>query len=241
MRIDVMGVGFDSLTLNEVVTEALRLISEHRSAYVVTPNPEIVMMCRADENVMDAVQKADLVLPDGIGVVYGAKILGTPLKQKVPGIDFVQALMGELSQTGGRVFLMGSKPGVAEMAAETLRNRYPGLTICGTQDGYFKDDTPVIEVINEAKPDLLFVCLGAPKQELWMQRNASKLKVGIMAGLGGSLDVFAGTVKRAPKLFQKLGLEWFYRLMKEPWRIGRMMQLPKFLFATIRERFRRKR
>ena len=241
MRIDVMGVGFDSLTLNEVVTEALRLISEHRSAYVVTPNPEIVMMCRADENVMDAVQKADLVLPDGIGVVYGAKSLGTPLKQKGPGIDFVQALMGELSQTGGRVFLMGSKPGVAEMAAETLRNRYPGLTICGTQDGYFKDDTPVIEVINEAKPDLLFVCLGAPKQELWMQRNASKLKVGIMAGLGGSLDVFAGTVKRAPKLFQKLGLEWFYRLMKEPWRIGRMMQLPKFLFATIRERFRRKR
>ena len=114
MRIDVMGVGFDSLTLNEAVKEALRLISEHRSAYVVTPNPEIVMMCRADGNVMDAVQKADLVLPDGIGVVYGAKILGTPLKQKVPGIDFVQALMGELSQTGGRAFLLGSKPGVAE-------------------------------------------------------------------------------------------------------------------------------
>lgn len=241
MRIDVMGVGFDSLTLSEAVTEALRLISEHRSAYVVTPNPEIVMLCRADGNVMDAVQKADLVLPDGIGVVYGAKILGTPLKQKIPGIDFVQALMEELSKTGGRAFLLGSKPGVAEMAAETLRNRYPGLTICGTQDGYFKDDAPVIAAINEAKPDLLFVCLGAPKQELWMQRNASKLNVGIMAGLGGSLDVFAGTVKRAPKFFQKLGLEWFYRLMKEPWRIGRMMQLPKFLFATIRERFRKQR
>lgn len=241
MRIDVMGVGFDSLTLKESVTEALRLISERRSAYVVTPNPEIVMMCRADGAVMDAVQNADLVLPDGIGVVYGAKILGTPLKQKVPGIDFVQSLMGELSQTGGRAFLLGSKPGVAEMAAETLRNRYPGLTICGTQDGYFKDDAPVIAAINEAKPDLLFVCLGAPKQELWMQHNASKLNVGIMAGLGGSLDVFAGTVKRAPKLFQKLGLEWFYRLMKEPWRIGRMMQLPKFLFATIKERFRRKK
>ena len=238
MRIDVMGVGFDSLTLNEAVTEALRLISEHRSAYVVTPNPEIVMMCRADTEVMDAVQKADLVLPDGIGVVYGAKILGTPLKQKVPGIDFAQALMEELSKTGGRAFLMGSKPGVAEMAAETLRNRYPGLTICGTQDGYFKDDAPVIAAINEAKPDLLFVCLGAPKQELWMKRNASKLNVGIMAGLGGSLDVFAGTVKRAPVFFRKFGLEWFYRLVKEPWRFKRMMKLPKFLFACIGKKLR---
>ncbi len=241
MRINVMGVGFDNLTLDEAVEEALRLISQHCSAYVVTPNPEIVMMCRGDGAVMDAVQRADLVLPDGVGVVYGARILGTPLKGKLPGIDFAQALMSELAKIDGRVFLLGSKPGVAEMAAKNLSDRYPGLTICGTMDGYFKDDAPVIEAVNAAKPDLLFVCLGAPKQELWMQRNAPKLHVGIMAGLGGSLDVFAGTVKRAPKFFQKLGLEWFYRLIKEPWRIGRMMQLPKFLFATIRERFRRKR
>lgn len=240
MRINVMGVGFDDLTLKEAVSEALCLIHEGRSAYVVTPNPEIVMMCRANDTVLDAVRKADLVLPDGIGIVYGARILGTPLKEKVPGIDFVQALMGELANENGRVFLLGSKPGVAEMAAEALSKRYPGLTICGTQDGYFKEDVPVIEKVNAAHPDLLFVCLGAPKQELWMQRNAEKLQVGLMAGLGGSLDVFAGTAKRAPKLFQKLGLEWFYRLLREPWRIGRMMQLPRFLFATIRARFRGK-
>ena len=235
-----MGVGFDNLTLDEAVSEALRLIRERRSAYVVTPNPEIVMICRENPEAMEAVQQANLVLPDGIGVVYGAKILGTPLKGKLPGIDFVTALMAELAKTGGRVFLLGSKPGVAELAAENLVSRFPGLQVCGTMDGYFKDDAPVIEAVNAAAPDLLFVCLGAPKQELWMRRNAPKLNVGLMAGLGGSLDVFAGTVKRAPVIFQKLGLEWFYRLLKEPKRIGRMMNLPKFLFATIRERFRKK-
>ena len=234
-----MGVGFDNLTLEEAVSEAMRLIRERRSAYVVTPNPEIVMICRENPEAMEAVQQADLVLPDGIGVVYGARILGTPLKGKLPGIDFVTALMDELAKTGGRVFLLGSKPGVAEMAAENLVARYPGLQVCGTMDGYFKDDAPVIEAVNAAAPDLLFVCLGAPKQELWMRRNAPKLNVGLMAGLGGSLDVFAGTVKRAPVFFQKLGLEWFYRLLKEPKRIGRMMNLPKFLFATIRARFRK--
>ena len=240
MRINVMGVGFDNLTQQEAVTEALRLISERRSAYVVTPNPEIVMMCRADPSVMDAVQRADLVLPDGVGVVYGARILGTPLKGKLPGIDFVQALMGELAKTGGRVFLLGSKPGVAELAAQTISARYPGLTICGTQDGYFKDDAPVIEAVNAAKPDLLFVCLGAPKQELWMQRNAPKLNVGVMAGRGGSLDVFAGNVKRAPAFYQKLGLEWLYRVVCEPSRFKRVLRLPKFLFACIGKRLRRK-
>ena len=238
MRIDVMGVGFDSLTIDEAVGRAKALMAEHRAAYVVTPNPEIVMACRENPDAMQAVQNADLVLPDGVGVVYGARILGTPLKTKLPGIDFIQALMEDMAQEGKRVFLLGAKPGVAETAAERLRARYPGLQFVGTQDGYFKDDAPVIDAVNAAQPDLLLVCLGAPKQELWMQRNRSRLHVGLMAGLGGSLDVFAGNVKRAPKAFQKLGLEWFYRLLKEPRRIGRMMKLPKFLFACIGKRLR---
>lgn len=241
MRIDVMGVEFDSLTMEEAVAKAHALMEARRAAYVVTPNPEIVMRCREDAAAMDAVQQADLVLPDGIGVVYGAKILGTPLKAKLPGIDFATTLMGELAREGKSVFLFGAKPGVAETAGERLRERFPGLVIAGTNDGYFTDDAPVIEKINTVQPDLLLVCLGAPKQELWMQRNAPRLNVGLMAGLGGSLDVFAGTVKRAPKFFQKLGLEWFYRLVKEPSRIGRMMKLPKFLFAAIGQRLRGKR
>ena len=238
MRIDVLGVGFDSLTMAEAVARAKKLMAEHRAAYVVTPNPEIVMACRERAETMQAVNAADLVLPDGVGVVYGAKILGTPLKQKLPGIDFIQALMVDMAQEGRRVFLLGSKPGVAEQAAEKLETMFPGLVIAGTHDGYFKEDAPVVEAVNAAQPDLLLVCLGAPKQELWMQRNQSALNVGLMAGLGGSLDVFAGNVKRAPRAFQKLGLAWLYRLLKEPKRLGRMMKLPKFLFACIGKKLR---
>lgn len=240
MRIDIMGVGFDSLTLNEAVDRAQELIAERRAAYVVTPNPEIVMTCWQNADAANAVQNADLVLPDGIGVVYGAKILGTPLKSKLPGIDFASALMERMAESHGSVFLLGAKPGVAKTAGENLEKKYPGLVVCGVHDGYFQDDAPVIAEINAAQPDLLLVCLGAPKQELWMQRNAPVLHVGLMAGLGGSLDVFAGTVKRAPAVFQKLGLEWFYRLIREPWRFKRMMKLPKFLFACIGKKLKGK-
>ncbi len=240
MRIDVMGVGFDSLTLEEAVSRARALMAERRAAYVVTPNPEIVMTCWENPDAMEAVQQADIVLADGVGVVHGAKILGTPLKCKLPGIDFASALMAQMASEGGRVFLLGAKPGVAEQAGEKLKERFPGLVICGVHDGYFQDDEPILRLVNEAKPDLLLVCLGAPKQELWMRRNGPKLNVGLMAGLGGSLDVFAGTAKRAPVFFQKLGMEWFYRLLREPWRFKRMIKLPRFLFACIGKKLRGK-
>ena len=238
MRINIMGVDFDSLTLSEAVDRAEALISERRAAYVVTPNPEIVMTCWENPDAMEAVLNADLVLPDGVGVAYGAKILGTPLKGKLPGIDFAAELMRRMASRGGRVYLLGAKPGVAEMAGLRMQEQFPGLIVCGTHDGYFQEDAPIIEEINALQPDLLLVCLGAPKQELWMRRNRPVMKVGLMAGLGGSLDVFAGTVKRAPALFQRLGLEWFYRLIKEPWRFKRMMKLPKFLFACIGKKLR---
>ena len=171
MPIDVMGVGFDSLTMDEAVARARDLMAERRAAYVVTPNPEIVMRCREDAAAMQAVQNADLVLADGIGVIYGAKILGTPLRAKLPGIDFAAALMTQMGREGKSVFLLGAKPGVADAAGEKLRERFPGLVIAGTNDGYFQDDDPVVEKINAVQPDLLLVCLGAPKQELWMEKN----------------------------------------------------------------------
>ena len=160
MRIDVMGVGFDSLTMDEAVARARDLMAERRAAYVVTPNPEIVMLCREDPAAMQAVQGADLVLPDGIGVIYGAKILGTPLRAKLPGIDFASALMAQMGQEGKSVFLLGAKPGVADAAAEKLRARFPGLVIAGTNDGYFQDDDPVVEKINAAQA-AVWTCLPA--------------------------------------------------------------------------------
>lgn len=238
-RVDVLGVAFDNVTLAEAAARALALMEERRAAWAATPNPEIVMLARESPVLLQALSRADLVLPDGIGVVKGAAILGTPLKEKVPGIDFAEAVMAGLAARGGSVYLFGAKPGVAEKAGAALTARHPGLCLAGTSDGYFDDDAPIREKIRAAAPDLLLVCLGAPKQELWMAENAGKLPVGLMAGLGGSLDVFAGEVKRAPAGWQRLGLEWLYRLLKEPKRLGRMMRLPVFVFAAVDERRRK--
>ncbi|NCB52180.1 MAG: glycosyltransferase [Clostridia bacterium] len=235
-RTDILGVGFDDLTMEEAVTAAMELIKTRSGRYVATPNPEIVMLAREDERLRNALLEAALVLPDGIGVIKGASILGTPLKEKLPGIDFASEVMARLAKKGGSVFLFGAKPGVAEKAGTELSARYNGLSIAGVHDGYFSDDAPIVEEINSAAPDLLLVCLGAPKQELWMQNYDGRLNAGLMAGLGGSLDVFAGEVKRAPEAWQKLGLEWFYRLLREPKRIGRMMKLPLFVLAAVGER-----
>ena len=238
MRTDVLGTGFDNLTMDEAVEKGLELMRERRAAYVVTPNPEIVMLCREDAEAAGAVDCADMVIADGIGVIKGAKILGTPLREKLPGIDFTSRIMESIAPEGGSVFLLGAKPGVAEKAGESLSAKYPGLVIAGCCDGYFQDDGPVIEKINAAQPDLLLVCLGAPKQEKWMHKNGGRLDVGLMIGAGGSMDVFAGTAERAPERWQRAGLEWLYRLLKEPRRIGRMMKLPKFLILVIFKKLR---
>lgn len=235
-KINVLDVEFDNCTMDEAVTAALSAIDARTGGYVVTPNPEIVMMARADSDLAQAISHAQMVLPDGIGVIYGAKILGTPLQEKLPGIDFAQNLMEQLAQRRGSVFLLGAKPGVAELAGENLTQKYQGLHVVGTCDGYFQEDAPIIEQINSVHPDLLLVCLGAPKQELWMERHAEDLNVGLMAGLGGSLDVFAGITQRAPEVWQKLGLEWMYRLLKEPKRIVRMMKLPQFVLCVMKKR-----
>ena len=233
MRIDVLGTEFDNITKEEAVEKAYDLMLERNGAYVVTPNPEIVMICREDEEAAKAVDEAGLVIADGIGVIYGAKILGTPLKARIPGIDFTSALFEKMAANGRSVYLFGSRPSVAEKAAENLKEKYPGLVVCGTHDGFFTDDANIVKNINEAAPDLLLVCLGAPKQEKWMLSRSGIINAGLMIGAGGSLDVFAGVVERAPEKWQKLGLEWLYRLLKEPKRIGRMMKLPKFLLVCI--------
>lgn len=239
MRINVLGVGFDNVTMKEAVARGTELLGQPGAHYVVTPNPEIVEVCRENPEAMRAVNGADLVLADGVGVVKGARMLGTPLKTKVPGIEFAAGLMEEMAAKGMSLYLLGAKPGVAETAGKRLAEKYPGLTIAGTHDGYFQDDGPVIEAIRNSGADAVFVCLGAPKQELWMARNGSATNARLLCGLGGSLDVFAGTVKRAPRFWSDHGLEWFYRLCKEPRRIGRMMKLPLFLVHVQQEKRRK--
>ena len=236
MRINVLGVGFDNVTMAEATARGRELLETEGAHYVVTPNPEIVETCRADAEAMAAVNGADLVLPDGIGVIYGAKMLKTPLKERVPGIEFGTAMIESCAKSGKSVYLLGAKPGVAEQAAENLKQRFAGLRIAGTHDGYFKDDAEAAAWIKDSGADMALICLGAPKQEKFMAKYGEATGARLLLGLGGSLDVFAGVARRAPEFYVRHNLEWFYRLVKNPSRIGRMMKLPLFLVHVAKEK-----
>ena len=236
MKLDIMGLQFDNVTMDEASARAEQILAGKKTCYAVTPNAEIAYEALYDETLRALINGADLVLPDGAGVVLASKLLKTPLKQKVAGVDFADRLLSILEKTGGGLFLLGSKPGVAELAAQKMTEKHPKLYICGMNDGYFKDEAPVIEKINAAKPDVLFVCLGAPKQELFMAKYGEATGCHLLMGLGGSMDIFAGVAQRAPEFYCKHNLEWFYRLIKNPSRIGRMMKLPLFLVHVSGEK-----
>ena len=238
MKIDVMGLKFDSMTMNEALSRAEALLRGEKAAYVVTPNAEIAYEALHDVQLREMLNGADLMLPDGAGVVLASKLLRTPVKQKVAGVDFAAGLLGVLERNGQSLYLLGGKPGIGELAAQKMLEAHPHLRIAGIADGYFQDEAPVIAKINASGADALFVCLGAPKQERFMVQHQQELHVHLMAGLGGSLDAFAGTVQRAPAWMIRLNLEWLYRLIREPKRFRRMLRLPKYLWAVMLKRIR---
>lgn len=243
-KISVRGLDFDNITMAEALAFAEAVMGGETLRLVFTPNAEIAEMCAEDDALRALIGSADLLLPDGAGVVLASKILGTPLKEKVAGIDFAEGVLALAEILGKKVFLLGGKPDVAEKAKKNLLEKYPELMIVGTHDGYFQktgaENDAVLRTISESHAEVLFVCLGAPAQEKWLTENREKLTgVRLAAGLGGSLDVFAGVVKRAPKFFIKMKLEWFYRLLKEPRRLGRMMKLPKYILGAYREKHKK--
>lgn len=233
--VNILGVQVSTKTMAETVDTLLGYLDEERVHCVFTPNSEIIYMAYKDPQFAQLLNSADLNTADGIGVVYASRILGQPLRERVAGFDLMNRLLERAAPDRRRVFLFGAKPGVAEEAADKLTQLYPGLVICGTRDGYFKEEqTPeIVGQINAAEPDILLVCLGAPKQEKWIADNRDRLNARIVLGAGGSLDVLAGRVERAPESWQRLGLEWAYRLKKEPKRIGRMMALPRFGLTVL--------
>jgi len=236
LKVDILGVRFDSLTPEQAAQAGAELLETPGFHYAVTPNPEFLLTAEKDSQFREILNGADLTLPDGIGVIYAARILGRPLKGRVTGIGFAEKMLARLNETGGRLYLLGAKPGVARLAGEKLCAQYPNLVLCGTHDGYFQDDEAVAREIAQAGPDLLFVCLGAPKQEKWMAQWGPATGARLAAGLGGVLDVYSGQVQRAPEIFQKLGLEWAFRLIKEPRRFGRMARLPLVLVKAVKGR-----
>ncbi len=234
-KINILGVNVDKVTNKDAVEKVLKMLDEKGNHAVFTPNSEIILMAYKDPEFCDILNSADLLTADGIGVVYASRILNNPLSERVAGYDVACGVIEEISKTGHRLYLFGGKPGIAELAEQKLKEKYPLLNIVGTHNGYFgpEEVEEIIADINESRADLVFVCLGAPTQEKWIYNNMDKLCCHVMMGVGGSLDVFAGTVERAPDRWCKLGLEWLYRLKKEPWRIGRMMALPKFGFTVL--------
>jgi N-acetylglucosaminyldiphosphoundecaprenol N-acetyl-beta-D-mannosaminyltransferase len=238
--IEILGVNIDTLSMKESIEKILRFLNEDRAHSVYTPNSEIIMEALRDPHFREILNRGDMVTADGAGVVLAARILGLPLPQKVSGIDLVRELLPVAAKNGIPFYLLGGRPGVAQDAAKNLMQAYPGLDIRGYSHGYFTPDKEkeLIEEINRSGANIVIVAMGAPRQEKWIHKNLSVLKPRVCMGAGGTLDVFAGRTKLAPECIRRWGLEWLYRLCKEPWRYKRMLSLPLFIFRVIAERIR---
>ncbi len=233
-RLNILGVGVDTCTMEVAADFLASAIERDGLTSVYTPNSEIILHAYKNPDYCEVLNRGGLVTADGIGVVYASKILRRPLPERVSGFDLANKLLERVAPEGKTLYLFGGKSGVAVKAAEKIVSLYPGINIVGISDGYFdaQKEKEIIADINEKNPDILFVCLGFPKQECWIDAH-SDLSAKVAMGIGGSLDVFAGEVKRAPLFYQKAGLEWFYRLIKQPSRFIRMLALPKFGFTVL--------
>ncbi len=230
--IEFAGIKVDNVSLQESIDRVGEFLSSNQPHLIVTPNPEIIVTSQKDNELKDILNNADLRVPDGISMVVVSHLLGKPLKERVSGID----LMLQIIKTYGdkyKIFLLGGAPGIAEAAADKLIQQQPRLNIVGTMDGFFGDDYAVIQKIESSRPDILFVGLGGGRQEKWLNRHLKELNVPVAMVMGGSLDVISGRKKRAPLIFQKLCIEWLYRLLSEPQRWKRQLALPKFLWLMF--------
>jgi len=239
MAVKILGAQIAGLDMMETLCQIDLLISNKgKMHHVITLNAEILYRAQTDEELMRIINTADLVTPDGSGIVWAVeKLTGTRL-ERVTGVDLMMNLCEQAHHTGWRLFFLGGKPGVAEEAGAKLSERFDGLDIAGIRHGYFgaEEEADIINEINASGSDILFVAMGAPRQEFWLDRQRDDLRVPVAIGIGGSLDVAAGRVKRAPVLMQKIGMEWFWRLCREPWRIKRMLVLPRFMRLVAREK-----
>ena len=233
-KIDILGVRVDPVTMTQAVAQVEGYMDEKKNVLIATANAEMIMRATHDTELKDILNAAALVVPDGAGTVWAAHHLGYEMPERVAGYDLAQELMRIAPSKKQRVFFFGSAPGVAEKAKAKAEALYPGIEIVGTRDGDFKpeDEPAIIEEIKAAKPDLLLAALGVPKQEKWLYAHLQELNVPVSIGVGGTLDVMAGVMKRAPYWMQKAKLEWLFRGLLQPKRAGRLMALPKFVLKV---------
>lgn len=244
-RLHVLGTPIDGLTMAEAVTSAERFIADKAGAHIVTANPEIVMRARSDAAFAAAIRAANVVLPDGIGIVWASRLLRRPVPERVPGIELTEALLQLSARRGYSVYFLGAEPGVAAAAVARLRRTHPDLSVSGHHHGYFTptEEQAVIDEIQKRRPDILFVGLGAPRQELFIARLRSdatpETRIPLAIGVGGTIDVLGGRARRAPGWTRTLGMEWLYRGVTEPRRLGRLAVLPRFVGLVLLDAWRR--
>jgi N-acetylglucosaminyldiphosphoundecaprenol N-acetyl-beta-D-mannosaminyltransferase len=237
--ITILGVPVHGVTTAGAVEQVSHFMSEPGLHQIATVNPEFVMKAQEDSHFMAVLQEADLCIADGIGLLIAGRWQGRPLPERVAGSDLVYLLAEQASLQGWRLFLLGAAPGVAEEAADHLEELYPGLIIAGVYAGTPDpvENEEIVKMINDSQAELLYVAYGAPRQDKWISRNRQQLRtVRVAMGIGGSLDFISGRATRAPRWLQRLGVEWLYRIYKEPWRWRRMLALPRFVYRVVRER-----
>lgn len=248
MSVDICGVGIHSFTISEVIESIDHLVAFGRPSIVVTPNIDHIVRLQKDKGFVKIYKESAIVIPDGVPILWAAKFLGTPLKEKISGSDLFPKLCGAATRKGRTVFFLGGAEGAAMKSAEMLKTKYPGLRIAGTycpslgfeNDG--NENRKIIKIIQSAKPDILFVGLGSPKQEKWIYNYKDEYKVPVSIGVGAAFDFYSGLVKRAPMWMQKSGLEWFWRLMMEPKRLWKryLIDDPVFFWLVLKQKFFKK-
>lgn len=233
-RVEILGVKVDAVTMAQAVECVEKLIAAKKNSIVATANAEMLMRATQDDELKNILNAAELVVPDGAGTVWAAHYLGYEMPERVAGFDLVQELMKISPSKSYKFFLFGSAPDVAEKAKLKAEELYPNIQIVGTRNGYFTaaDEPEIIAQIKKAQPDILLAALGVPKQEKWLATHKDELNVPVSIGVGGTFDVMAGVVKRAPKWMQRAKLEWLFRALLQPSRAGRLIALPKFVLKV---------
>jgi N-acetylglucosaminyldiphosphoundecaprenol N-acetyl-beta-D-mannosaminyltransferase len=231
----ILGIPIHDVTLPEALERMGVWVAEGGPHQVLTVNPEFVMAARRDAAFRAVLERADLCLADGVGITLAARYLGRPLRERVPGVDLVEALAARAARGGWRLFLLGAAPGVAERAAGVLAGRNPGLLVCGAYAGSpaCEEEEDIVERVRSARTDVLMVAYGAPAQDKWLARNLARTGVGVGIGVGGAFDYLVGDIGRAPAWIRRLGFEWLYRLLRQPWRWRRQLALPRFALLVF--------
>lgn len=241
--VSIFGVKIQNTTLGDTREKIKGYLEGNQLRVIYTPNTEIVMKAKDDPKLREILNRGDIVIPDGIGLIYGSRIQKKPLRERVTGFDTSMEILKIANERGYKLFLLGGAPSIAEAAIKNINKDYPGIKTVGCQNGFFKgshlglenslEEEEIIDKINSLSPDIIFVGLGFPRQELFIEANRERLNAKIIIGNGGVIDVLAGNAKRAPEIYQKLGLEWLYRLMKNPSRIRRQLEIPKFIWKVL--------